>query len=228
MGRVARGVRKYGPSALSMASGAYKIAKGVSDMMNTEVKYFDQWTVAGTPLFPGSNWTTIDCVSDLAQGYGVEQRIGNSIKIKSIQGKVKVTQPYLANEIPQGEIRILVIMAHAMNGIGFNLDEVLRSGDGTTVMNKTLALRKLERSNLYTVLYDKIVYINSQNTTFQCISKEWKFYKKLDVHLKFLNSGVNADSRMSGIYIGFITDNTVANSNGVQVFYNTRLRYIDN
>nr|WAE42640.1 MAG: capsid protein [Cressdnaviricota sp.] len=225
-------IAKYGPPFFNMASKAIGIASGLRSLINAESKFFDVANPLNAPVYI-EDWVNSSNIplGNMVQGYTQSTRTGNTIKVKSLQVRLKITVPYLLNQIPPAEFRVVICLGHALSGASPLWTDMYQTYAGSSASSSpgTIQTRNIPKSKLYTILDDKFIRCVSQNTSYQAYSVNFNYYKKFgDLHLDFLDGGAAATSLMNSLFMFVIQDNHVNANAGPQLFYNCRLRYYDN
>lgn len=236
LGKIGSGIARYGPKALAIANQALSTTRALQGIINSELKYYDFINVKTFPGYPTTMLASPQpyakdagvphwYLTGIDQGTTATTRTGNTIKVKSLRVRLRISQPPLG-AIPQGEARVVIYLTTGHNGANPDVTEIYAT---PTDCDSTLVQRNVFRSKMYKILYDKVIMLNSQNTVNQCISKDVDIYLKFpNLHLDYINTGTNWSSSMNGIFIGVWTANSVGSNAGIQVLANSRVRFYDN
>lgn len=199
-GRRRRAIKKWAgekPSLMDKiaryAGPVGKIAKtvgGLIQMVNTEKKYVDN-TVALTPV-PNTG-VSIATYTTMAQGLGDQARMGNTIKGKSISGKM-----YLQKNIgvQTSALRLLWILDKECDGSVPSLSNILDNVDIVSGVNRDFSKR-------FVILKDKLMTLNDGGGQ----TKFYKFYFPTDFHIHF--DGTTAaitDAKENQVFLFAISD----------------------
>lgn len=198
-------------SASSIARTALRAAKFVKSLVNVEYKNID--ASASTIAF--SNAGALVNISKCAEGTEYNQRVGRSIKLKSVLVRMTLQINAAATVPCRGRVMLFIDTQ--------NLGAIPSTTD---VLNTADTLSPLDingtAGNRFKVLYDRTYTFTVGNNT-ACAPK---VYKKLHNHAKFKGSTGNDSDCLEGqVYLLFITD--VA-TNVPTYSYNSRVRFLDN
>lgn len=189
---------------MGTAQKALKMAKYVAGLVNAESKYFETSSTGDTANFNG----TIFNIFQPAQGTAVNQRSGDSVKMKNLtfRGQLVIGG---TNEL----VRIIIFIDKENSISGAN---TLIQGTGTTIA----VLGNKIQDNKYDsrILWDKTFNMTSANTPM----KEFKIKLKLDSHVNF-NAGTTtvANGALKMALIG-------QSAGGSLLRYDTYVSYLDN
>lgn len=174
-----------------------KIAKtvgGIIQMINPEVKYNDNTSsliaVPNTGVAV-ANYTT------MAQGLGDQARNGNTIKGKTISGKL-----YLQKNIgvQTTGMRLLWILDRECDGTIPPLSQILDNVDIVSGLNKDYSKR-------YVLLKDKLLTLNDGGGQ----TKFYKFYFPTDFHVHFDGpSAAITDAKENQVFLFALSDQGLA------------------
>lgn len=192
--------------AVSLAGQALMVANGVKNLINTEFKFND---VSST-----TNVTTTAQIIDLteiAEGTNNTERVGKSIRLKSLlqRGSARIDASASASALR-------AIIVHDMDNTGTapSVTDILQSSSFVANINLASSLGR------WRVLMDKTLNMSANGT--QRVS--WKRYIKLNHHVKYSGSAANSNQKGSLFLVLLSNEST----NGVNININTRVRFIDN
>ncbi len=191
---------------------AMKAAKLVArKYLNTELKYIE-WphpqavvTAAGTDL---------TAITSVAQGLTETTRVGNSIRLKNMQLRMYGFHNSAGSDVQW--LRLIVFRDTMQQGVAPTVAQLL---EGTSHV-----LRFLERDqdHRFNILRDKVwtMSVTGQQGFY------FKMFREVDTHVKFVGTAANAASNGQGsLYVMLISSEA---TNGPQVDFNARVRFIDN
>lgn len=209
---------KKGLSVAQTAITAYRTAKQLQAIVNVEKKMFNVLQ----PLTSISNAGTIISLVNPSQGAGVNNRVGNSIKLKSLQIRCEL-QPAIGT--PTNErIRVMLVK---------DLRRGYESATNTFI-NPTLSDILLDTSNpipspwtqenmgRFTIMYDKVIQVDVDDWPKRMLT----IYKKMNHHLRFPLDGSN-QATYGGLYLVFVSEQATLASQPGFLLYSTA-RYVDN
>ncbi len=170
-------------------------------VLKPELKWYDRTMndALTTTLFNvGGNTKALNT---MIQGTGEQERIGMRAIIKSVYiwGYIQITGQTLAALVTDGNqmVRLMLFVDHQPNGATFTPGDVLETANDVT------SLKNMDQAQRFTVLYNKNVSINlnqSSSTTADRVflmtkRVPFKIYKKL----QFLTSYENTTEAISSI-----------------------------
>lgn len=209
-----RNYRRKAPSAWSSAKNlgakAYKLAKYVRSIVNVEYKYTDVAITGSLSTTP-----SITFLTDTVQGVTVNDRNGNSIKLKSmyISGIVYANT---AATFAQN-VRCIIFIDKDSRGAAPLATDLLTASTIQAPIN-------LLNGKRFVVLMDKHINVGTQANT--SAMHNFKYFKKFNMDLSYQASGGSAaDADTNQIYMLLMCTNA-ANTPAVQL--NSRIRFIDN
>lgn len=212
--RAAGNIRKN----VTMAYKAYKIASSVAAKMNSEKKLW----LASSGLTSVSNTGNIFPLFEPTQGVGVNQRVGNTCRIKSFQLKMEVQS---ALGTPTNERLRVILFVDKRRGWNAttNTDTAITPGDLIQdISNPIVSPWNNENYGRFTYLADKIVQVDVDDYP----KKTLQFYKKLNHIVRFtIASQINPT--VGGVYLMVISEQAVVASQPGILFF-TQSRYYDN
>lgn len=176
----------------------------------TELKYFDtQFTGSISNSFTQSNNLT-----NITQGVGQLQRVGNEVILKSIQGKMHFIVGDTTNLV-----RVTIVKWHEDSGVcGIpTYQSILQST--VSLPTDILSAYHVENSPSYDILFDRTFVLNTAAAN---TSKVIKFY----VPLKGRNQKISFnDSAITGtgkLYLLFISDSAGIPHPLIDMYFRTR------
>lgn len=197
------------------ASAAMGAAKLALSLINPEFKAVDvdvtRPAVTTTHLF--------NLLNGLTKGTDINQRVGNSIKMVSIDVGVLVTRNTATTT--NNYIRCAIILDKSPNGVAMTAAEMYAA----SAANPILSPRNLSNRNRFVTLKDWVVDVgNAGNRP----SVHMKKFRKLQLHTTYNtgNAGTIADITENAIYFVCVSDTTGLNL--PQVTFYSRIRYLDN
>lgn len=210
--------RSAGATAGDYAYKAYKMAKFVKSIVNTEFKFSDQSQTGMNLDSAGWQWNAL---SLLAQGDDNYMRNGKSILPKSLGLECDIT---LKGALDYTTVRCVVLRYNACNGGNPVSTDVFATTSGFQAVNSFRNIQTGPTSN-YTILYDQRFTLDTSYKSQIHISKYWKLYG----HIKYIGTTSAVGSAGPGnLFIGFISDSPTSATDYCGVDFITRLRYIDN
>lgn len=200
------------------AYSRYKNDQIVKDVMylkklvNIEVKHFD--TIQNNISL--STVPIIVSLNEIAQGLTDTNRVGNSIKIQSIQVFGKITQSSAATDTT---FRIMVGSSNIAEANPTATDILDNTGNNMIVVSPYL----LNRTATFNVKLDKSKVLCSNGTT----ERYFKYFLPVtNHHVKFDGSGAGVASVTGGNLWSMVFCDETTNLPKLNCFY--RIRYTDN
>lgn len=190
-----------------------KIARavsGVMQMINPEVKYVDN--TSSLVAVPNTG-VVVATYTTMPQGLGDQARNGNTIKGKSISGKL-----YMSKNIgvQTTGMRLLWVLDRENDGSLPSLSQILDNVDIVSGVNR-------DNSKRYVILKDKLLTLNDGGgqTKFQ------KFYFPTDFHVHFDGaSAAITDAKENQVFLFALSDQLAATAPLLTHF--GRFNYYDN
>lgn len=202
-----------------LASSAWSTGKKLISMLNTECKFHDT-TVSMAPIIAGAQQSLLD----IPQGDTGITRDGRSVRLKSVQGRIRLTQDALASST---FIR-LVLLADTRP----NAAEPAAPSDflqnGTTAPITDLMAKDV--GGRFLTLYDKVFLLKASQTQISAADsrvtaqKFIKFYYKMDKVLKYTGTATDDPENYNLLLVSFSSEAT--NSPDIDGF--CRVCFIDN
>lgn len=209
-----------------IASGAGSVARlatavaPVIAAINTELKYSDT-AVQMVAYDPGTNdW--IQLLSGISQGVDDTERIGNSVLVKNIA--IKAQMQYTADStdlIVSYRFILFVWKANANSNPPSSTKLFEVPSNFFSAFNK-------DYTDQMVILKDKIIVKEAQtipSTTAELGISYLKIFKKLNFHLRWLNSTTGVTE--NHIYVCFRCDSPLIGNSGLCNLY-SRLNFTDN
>lgn len=190
------------------ALGAAKLALS---LINPEFKMIDVDATA-TPSTTASLVLLNGCV----QGSDFDERIGRSIKMKSIQFDMIISKN--ASATVQQYVRVMLVLDKDPKATAPTFQEIVQLTTSPIVSPRNLTYRKR-----IVILKDFVVCLGINSSDAQKRS----YYRKLDSHTIYNSSNVGtiADIAENSLYLVLVSD---ATTNLPSVTYYHRLRFLDN
>jgi len=195
-------------STAQKALTALRIANGLRMIVNAEKKFYDRSNNVEL-----TNVGQVDLLTAIAQGSGESQRNGNSVLLKSVLVRGRIT-----TDAPNATIRVMLIHDKSPDPGTVTLADILTgASDGYAPFNPM----NDDNRRRFRVLGSKLMSINSNNT-----NMPFKFYVKLNHHARW-NSSTSTDINVGHVYLVFanilsgVTYDTYAIST-------SRITYYDN
>lgn len=204
--------KKYN-NGTSIAMKALKLAKNLNRRVATEYKFTTEELLNGGTTTLGE----INPLTTMTQGDSENQRIGNSVKLIRISGKINIR---LEDEEHSGNIRLVLFR-------GKNENRELYSPGSLTdpqfgILNDVVAplyLARKEEDNKYHTkfIYDKTYTLNDGGIRNRTI--DWNF--RLDGYTQFTDGANTIEN--GGLYLMIIGDVT----NTIVYTYNFKISFTD-
>lgn len=202
----------YGPMQISGKYDSRKLIKDVKmlkGLINTEFKFNDR-LVSNNILDTGE----FILMNGIAQGTNDNERIGNTMRIKSVEYRIIVQHNIGATD--QTYFRCILFVDLESDGADPTLAEVLQN---TTV--PIVSPRNLNNRNKYLILKDQVLKLNDDNPNGYI-----EVYKKLNLKTTYDAAGATiAAIANHPIYLLVLSNHP---SNGPTMNSYSRIRYVDN
>lgn len=208
-----KNVRNYartGASVAATAALALKTALIAKSLINAEVKYNDV-SFANTAINSAGTQQLIQCV----QGSDVQNRTGNSIKVKSIYIRYTTFINSAAPTVPCS-LRCVVVHDRNPNGTLPNFTDVFTVAD----IN---APKKLESGRRFKILYDKVHNYQPNGS----VEYHYDVYRKLNMEQTEFYSSASTTAAQSTNTLWFFYISNVG-VNGPILGFQSRIRFLDN
>lgn len=198
-------------SVLEKANRALALVNNVRRFINVEVKYHD--TTGTTVAIPATG--TIIGLSDMAQGDGIQNRDGDSVKLLNNVFRATLIEDTVSAYGTQ--IRLILFRGKQENGSGFSATDILESA--TVISPKNYSERFRTK-----ILMDKTYSLNASesSTTYQP-TKQVNWVNKLIGHVEYATASTSIES--GGLYLLMLSNQTV---NTPSINYHNRLTFTDN
>ena len=179
-------------------------------MVNSEVKYLDNpgaYTSVPNTGVPVATYTT------MAQGLGDQQRNGNTIKGKSISGKIYVNK---SASVSSTGLRLLWILDKECDGSIPSLSQILDNVDIVSSINRDYSKR-------YVILKDKLIALNDGGGQ----SRFYKFFFPTDFHVHFDGStSAITDAKENQVFLFAVSDQAIGTA--PVIYHFGRFNFYDN
>lgn len=178
----------------------------IKSRLNTEAKYLD------TQATTAPATSSIVCVNQIAQGTDAFNRVGNKLRVASLQSNLKFN---IHGSATATVVRCCLVLDKAPNGGGApGITDVFVSSTPYSLRN-VLSMRRFKVLRNFWVRLD-----TSDPETMRLM------YKKLNFRTSYnTTTGAVTAIQEGALYWMFISDEA---TNGPTISYNTRLRFIDN
>lgn len=200
---------KAGSTMATIAKTVATTAK-IAGLINIEFK--QQYGNIGA----SANTTgTLALLNGMQLGTDVDDRVGRSIRIKSVQLNLINTQNASASN---SIVRYLLVIDKQPSGATPNFSDIL-----ATAGNLWSSMRNLNNRKRFVILKDQFITMNSGTNNEIGV---FEYYKKLDMHTIYNNTstGTITDIESNALYLCLIS-NEPTNSVAVTGCY--RVRYLD-
>lgn len=229
--RTKKMVTGHGPTMLeTMARGAGSLAKLAGAVMpivaaiNTEEKFLDV-PAGGTAT---ASVPIINCLNSCSQGITESTRIGNSILARNLNIRFSLNQVWAtADSAIAPRIRITLFSDKSQGGTPPTIAQVYQSSSSNiSAFNKNY-------SDRFVIIKDKVIcppvnYGGGIPVTGGAYQMVFKFFKKLDFHIRFLGTDNQAASNgQNSIYLIVWTNSDDASAITTLTYY-SRLNFTDN
>lgn len=207
------------PSAWALGKAALTGVKYLASVVNTERKVFDSGSQNQHLTAMTTNTAPLLHLTGMAQGTAENQRIGNSILVKSIQFRALLG--YAGTNSPQN-LR-LIIVRDLQTGCDLDapsLGDLLE--DPTNILSPLNIINGNAEARFMIIKDHTYTFDANANPT-----TTFKYYAKCMVHTKFLGSA-GSDVGQNQIYVFAITDVGNGSTTGPFFYMTARMRYIDN
>ena len=197
--------RKY--NAMELAGKAWSGVKAIRHLVNSEKLHLV--TTSSTGI---SNTGSVAIFNNIAQGDSISGRTGNSILMSDVLLRYECV---INSSAASTLVRVIVFIdTEQVGDTNPAVSDVLQSVSTLAGLNKNQPGR-------FSVLYDRLVSLNSNGT--QSFNDKW-YLKNMDIHAKYNGTTAN-DINKNGIYLLLISDQA---TNTPTVSTNLTLGYYDN
>lgn len=179
----------------------------LKSLVNSEYKYID----SGTVNLTFNNTGTVSYLTDVAQGLGDEDRIGNTILLKDIYFRYEIAMNATASATT---IRVILFCDKETDGVSPTVGQVLETVNYLAPLNQ-------DSSKRFVVLKDITMSMSIYNNRI----KAGKFYKILNIHTRYDGTGATvADARQNQFFLLTISNEVSAVPT---INYNCRIKFYD-
>jgi len=198
---------KRGVDVAQTAVKAYTLAKSLALLINVEKKKID----TQVSLSPYGAAPTITHLTAIAQGNGINQRAGNSIKLNYLSMKALIS--YATGS--SGTLTSIFIIEdlQQVSDTAPAVNDIFESAAGS------LGVLNLANLGRFRILYKKKITQDGMN------ARSIENFKKLKFHVRY-NGANSTDIQKSGLYLVIMSNQVLSTAPLVQV--HNRLAYIDN
>lgn len=200
-----------GTSGVAMAMKALSLARYVKSLVNVEVKSADSLTqnIANTVFTSAGSMIYL---SGIAQGADYFNRIGDSIKAKSLVYKMSVQ---VGNT--NTNIRVILFIDTECNNAAPSGSDLLQNVDVRSHLNHFNGKR-------FRILNDWFYNLNTVNN----VNKIFKTYHKLNQHIKFDGTGSTVAAAREGSMFLYVLSETASGAASPVAYYDFKLNFVDN
>lgn len=217
-----RSRRRDGDSVGNYFGDAWSLAKrtavGLNEirkLINVEHKYVDVNLTTNTSQSGGSNY-----LCPVAQGNGIVDRDGDSIKVQSfdIIGTLYRNTASTVNE----SYRVMIIRDLMNQGADpTGTDVVETAGTQYAPLQHNDMLNGPDYNSRFTILYDELFSLDTYHPT-----HTFRFHSNHDCHIAFRGTGATVASAGTGAY--FLLTFTSVATNSANCDFSSRIRFTDN
>jgi hypothetical protein len=192
-------------------AAALKLAKRIAKLINIETKFFD-FTTSQTPTFSG----TIDWVTNVIQGVGISQRVGDSLRAQSFE--ICWTASMNSLETKNTVLRYLLVKDYENQGsVPAVVDIIEVAGSSTNILSPPDFINR----NRFAIVDDVMVQLDNSGENALVYRKKYP----INNHLKYRGTaGTAADLAEGNLFVLFLSDE---NGNNPSVKFYSRLVYTD-
>lgn len=194
------------------ASSALAVGKLAFSLINPEFK----WKDTASTITLNTTYSTI-LLNGLVQGTDAGNRIGRSIKVKSLELSFLVSRNIA--DTAQHSVRIMLVLDKEPKATIISASDVLT--DTSYYINSP---RNLNNKNQYVILKDWKLPLPANGGTEVFIRD---YYRKFDLHTTYNNGNLGGitDIESNALYLIMVSD---ATANLPSITYFNRIRYLDN
>lgn len=201
----------------------YRDVSYLKGLINTEFKFKD--TSASTQVIGNTSATAhYALLNGLSRGTDANQRVGRSIKLKSVQLQATIRLNDACAATTENNVRVLLVMMKDPEGIAPTYSgSTFRS---IYLTDSISSMRDLNNRGKFYVLKQWYIALNAEGVK----SRNIKFYKKMNTH-QYFNAQTNGDIgdiTSNALYLIAIGDLNNANPDETWISYQARIRFIDN
>ncbi len=201
--RIARGTG----SALVVATKALRIARKVGSVVNSELKLHDT-SLALQPSSTGA----VASLSNISQGLEFSDRMGRSIRLKSVQLGGQIG---MSSSAVRTTARVIIFIDKAYTGTPPTPVELMQSDDVTSLRNGNPHFLKRFR-----VLNDRMYHMQDNGQQLRVV----KWYRRMNHHILYDDIDT-ADENSGALWIYFVSNESM---NVPTYTADFRMRYYDN
>jgi hypothetical protein len=184
----------------------------IRKLINIETKFLDVVTNAANINTTGGTY----CISQLAQGLTSTTRVGDSLRIQTLQMRGRV----VANGSATSTC-FRILMFRDLDGYG-TLPTIADVLEYNAVVDSPRSPYKYRNLQRFSILFDELVEIQSTTGT---SSVPFMFETNHQGHVLYLGTTAAAASNGKGsVYVGFVSDET---TNTPTVSFTTRMTFTD-
>ncbi len=206
-GKFYHGSKRAGVGVAKAAYKALRIAVKVGRMVNAEKKLFDN-SLSLQPSTSGA----VQSMVDITQGLDRNNRIGRSIKVKSIQLRGRITQHATA---AQTTIRLIFFTDGAFTGTPPTAAQLMVSDDINSLRDGSS-----ENLKRFKILSDRMYQLSDVGK----LAVNLKWFKKMDLRVIFTDVDTS-DEGPGSIWLYHVSDEA---TNVPTLTADVRIRYYDN
>ena len=162
--------------------------------------------------YTGAEAGDITQLTNIDQGDTDETRDGSSIKITSMLGRIALTKD---SNVTTTIVRLIIVLDKQTNQAVYSATDLLQTGQVLSSLN-------IDNGRRFKVLLDRLVTLTDDFPL-----KVIKFYKRLNLHIRYDNTG-NGIADLTQNSLSMFTLDNQTTTNFVNVTYNIKLRYVDN
>lgn len=199
------------------ATAAMGAAKLVLSLINPEFKYND--FISGANV---SNTTAkYHLLNGISRGTDSTNRIGRSIKVKSIE--INMYMYASTSATTEMFARFILILDKEPNGLAPSFGDILQSTSSPTNL---ISPRNLDNRKRFIILKDQLRKFSSSGNN---DAQGFEFYKKMDFHTIYNagDTGTISDIDSNSLYLCVVGSDPSSTHSPIYNFY-SRIRYLDN
>lgn len=208
-------VGKYFGDAWSLAKRTATGLNEIRKLINVEHKYIDVNLTTNTSQAGATNYLV-----PIAQGNGIQERDGDSIKIQSVDlvGTLYRNTSSTANE----SYRVMLIRDLMNQGADPAVSDILETvGTIYAPFQHIDTLNGPDYNSRFTILYDELYTLDTYHPT-----ATLHIHSNHDCHVAFRGTGATVASGGTGAYFLVTVTNVATNASNLD--FSCRIRYTDN